>query len=347
MNPTWQSFLVASGAHLVGAAETQQVADFGSPQAELSATRDGTILADLSALGVIRFAGEDSEVFLQGQLSCDVREATLVRAQYGSYCTPKGRMLATFLLWRDKEGFCMQLPAELQQGIQKRLNMYVLRSKVRLVDASEERVRLGVAGEGAEAAIAELGGSAPQEDYAMEAVGPAMVIRLPGKRFELLVSPDDAPDIWKTVARHCTPVGDQCWEWLNIQAGIPVITARTQEQFVPQMANLELIGGVSFKKGCYPGQEIVARSQYLGKVKRRMYRVHLDASAAPQAGDALFGQGPAEQSGGMIVNAQPSPQGGYDALAVILNASVEAGDVRWKAPDGPALELLSLPYSVE
>lgn len=343
MNPTWQDFLRTVGAHF----DNGQLAHFGNPQQEIAATQSGTILTDLSYFSVIQFAGEDDETFLQGQLSCDVRQALQNHAQYGSYCTPKGRMLATFLLWRNADGFQMQLPASLREAIQKRLSMYVLRAKVKVSDASAATVRIGIAGLGAAAAVAELGAAAPEADYAVAQVGPANVIRLPGQRFELVLAPEDAPGVWQALRRHCTPVGSGCWEWLDIQAGIPTVTAGTQEQFVPQMANLELIGGVSFTKGCYPGQEIVARSQYLGKVKRRMYLVHLQSDAAPQAGDALFGQGPAEQSGGMIVNAQPAPQGGYDALAVILNTSLESGAVTWKTPDGPVLQLLSLPYSVE
>lgn len=343
MNPTWLNFLLAAGAHM----DNDRVGHFGNPEQEIAAAGGGSIVADLSHFGVIQFSGEDSEAFLQGQLSCDVRLATREHAQLGSYCTPKGRMLATFLLWRTEEGFCMQLPAELRESIQKRLGMYVMRSKVKLSDASEARIRLGLAGNGAVAAMAELGVTPPQEDYAVAQSGEMSVINLTGQRFELLVPPDAAPDVWQTLSKHCTPVGSGRWEWLEIQAGIPVITAGTQEHFVPQMTNLELIGGVSFKKGCYPGQEIVARSQYLGKVKRRMYRVRIQSDAAPLAGDELFGQGTTGQSAGMIVNAQSSPDGGYDALAVILSTALEAGAVHLKDPEGPVLELLSLPYTVE
>lgn len=343
MNSNWQDFLSAAGAHI----ENQQLVHFGQPQEEILAAQNGSILTDLSNLSVIQFAGEDSENFLQGQLSCDVKQATLEQARLGSYCTPKGRMLATFLLWRSEEGFFMQLPAPLREAIQKRLSMYVMRSKVKVSDASEQMIRLGIAGEAAPAALAELGGATPEDDYAVGKCGPATLIRLPGQRFEILVAPEDAAAVWQTLSKHCTPVGNGRWEWLEIQAGIPMVTAGTQEQFVPQMANMELIGGVSFTKGCYPGQEIVARSQYLGKVKRRMYRAHLQSDVAPQPGDVLFGQGPSEQSGGMVVNAQPAPDGGFDLLAVILNASIESGAVHWKTPDGPVLELLDLPYTVE
>lgn len=343
MNPDWQEFLLNAGALI----ENQQLVGFGQPQQEMLAAQNGSVLTDLSHLSVIQFIGEDSEIFLQGQVSCDVKQATLEQARLGSYCTPKGRMLATFLLWRSEDGFFMQLPAPLREAIQKRISMYVMRSKVKVSNASEQMIRLGIAGKTAPAALAELGGAAPQDDYAVARCGQVTVIRLPGERFEILVSPENATSVWQTLSKHCTPVGSDRWEWLEIQAGIPMVTSGTQEQFVPQMANMELIGGVSFTKGCYPGQEIVARSQYLGKVKRRMYRAHLQSEAAPQPGDVLFGQGPSEQSGGMIVNAQPSPDGGYDLLAVILNASIESGAVHWKTPDGPVLKLQSLPYVVE
>ena len=331
---------MARGARI----EHERIADFGKPQDEILAAEAGTILTDISTLGAIRFSGADAETFLQGQLTCDVREATTAHAQLGGYCTPKGRMLATFLLWRDDAGFCMQLPAELLEGIRKRLAMYVLRSKVKIEDASASAVRLGIAGPAAAEALAGLGAAVPANDYEMAQAGGATLIRLGERRFELLVSPDEAPGVWEKLAKHAMPAGSGCWEWLDIRAGIPMVTAATQEQFVPQMANMEAIGGVSFKKGCYTGQEIVARAQYLGKVKRRMYLVNIQAEAQPQAGDILFGQGPAEQSGGMIVDARPAPAGGYDALAVILNASVEAGEVRWKTADGPPLTVMALPY---
>lgn len=343
MNPSWQDFLRSVGAQFEG----EKLVHFGNPQQELEAARDGAIVTDLSHFGVIRFAGEDGESFLQGQLSCDVRQALHNHAQLGSYCTPKGRMLASFLLWRDSDGFLMQLPLELREAVQKRLGMYVLRSRVQSSDAGAASVRLGVAGPGAIHALEKLGMEIPDRDYEIAHTETMSAIRLPGMRVEILVPPEMAPGVWQSLANTCTPVGGGRWEWLEIQAGIPTITSATQEQFVPQMTNLELIGGVSFSKGCYPGQEIVARSQYLGKVKRRMYLVHFEAADAPLAGDLLFGHGPAEQSGGMIVNVQPSPEGGHDALAVILSTTLEAGEVRWKTLDGPVLQICSMPYSVE
>jgi folate-binding protein YgfZ len=141
-------------------------------------------------------------------------------------------------------------------------------------------------------------------------------------------------------------VGNQCWDWLNIRNGIPVITSATQDQFVPQMLNMEIIGAVSFNKGCYPGQEIIARTQHLGMLKRRMYLANIRSENSPQPGEELFSGDVQGQASGMIVNAAASPEGGHDVLAVIQIASAQAEDVHWKSLSGPTLKLLPLPYSV-
>ena len=343
MNPTWQTFLQNRNA----AIEDGRVTHYGDAAAELKTTRSGTVLADLSHLGLIHFSGEDAEAFLQGQLSCDVRKITADAAQYGGYCTPKGRLLANFLMWRSNGGYTMQLPGSLCAAIQKRLSMFVLRAEVKVTDSSESLVRIGVAGTHAAALVEKNLGAVPNANLGVIHGDQASILRLAQDRFELVITPEQAPALWEKLSKDATPVGAACWDWLEIKAGIPVITPATQEQFVPQMANLEAIGGVSFQKGCYPGQEIVARTQYLGKLKRRMYLAHIQSATSIMAGDELFSADMAEQSSGMIVNAAPSPDGGFDALAVIQMSSVEAGSVHWKSPDGPALEILPLPYTLK
>jgi len=338
MNPTWKDHLIKAGATLAD----DHAIHFGNPENELLAAQSGTILTDLSYRGVIGINGEDSQTFLQGQTTNDVRLAT-DRAQYNSLCTPKGRMLASFLLWRDADGYFLQLPADLQAGIQKRLTMYVLRSKVKVRDASDESVRLGVAGTGAEALLQTTLGALPPDAMGVVRHDKGTIIRLGATRFEIVAPPEQAPALWEKLSSSATPAGSACWEWLEIHAGVPVILPQTQEQFTPQMANFEAIGGVSFTKGCYTGQEIVARTQYLGKVKRRLYLAHLDSDSAPQPGDELLG---AEPTSGMVVNAQPAPGGGHDLLAVIPTGSVDAGAVYFKISGGPSLHFLPLPYPV-
>lgn len=339
MNPTWKDHLLKAGAFI----ENDRAIHFSNPEKELQAAQAGTILADLSHFGVIGVSGEDSQTFLQGQTTNDVR-LPAERAQYNSLCTPKGRMLASFLLWRHDDGYLLQLPAVLQAAIQKRLTMYVLRSKVKIRDACEESIRLGVAGAGAEALLQKTVGMPPQEILGLVRHPAATVIRLGPTRFEVVATVEQGPALWGELSSQSTPAGSPCWEWLEIRAGIPVILPQTQEQFTPQMANFEAIGGVSFNKGCYTGQEVVARTQYLGKVKRRLYLAHVHSDSTPQPGDELFG---AEQAAGMVVNAQPAPGGGFDLLAVIPTSSVETGAVRHKTPDGPVLSFQPLPYPVE
>jgi hypothetical protein len=172
----------------------------------------------------------------------------------------------------------------------------------------------------------------------------AFVLCLGEQRYDLFVAPDAAPAVWNQLAASHRPVGAPAWDWLLIDAGIPAVVPATQDQFVPQMANMEVLGGVSFNKGCYPGQEIVARSQYLGKVKRRLFLAHLDAES--RAGAELYSPDLPDQSTGHIANIAPAPGGGWDVLAVLHASSVEAGEVHVGGRDGPRLAFRPLPYSM-
>jgi len=303
-----------------------------------------TTLNTLDQLGLIAFAGEDAQAFLHAQLTSDVSGLAANSSQYSGYCTPKGRLLASFLLWRTEQGFYVQLPSPLREPIQKQVSKYILRSKLKARDASGEFVCLGVAGESAEASLKQLFGDVPHAPHDVARHDDVTIVRLPVDRFEIVVPRDKAPAVRESLAKDARAVSQEYWDWLDIRAGIPVITPATQEEFVPQMVNFDAIGAVSFDKGCYPGQEIVARMHYLGRLKQRMYLAHIESEAAPQPGDKLYSADLGEQSSGMIVNAAPAPESGYDALAVIQMSSVATGGVHWKALDGPALEFLPLPY---
>lgn len=343
MNPDWKNHLLAAGA----AIDHDAVLHFGDPAAELRAAQGGNIVADLSHFGLIGFAGEDSQTFLQGQVTNDMRQVTEQNAQFGSLCTPKGRMLATFLLWRRDGDYFMELPAALHESIRKHLSKYVMRAKVKVRDAGGELVRLGVAGEGAFESLRAIFGDLPQTPYAAIHGEHGLLIALPGNRYEIVVAFEQAGALWQALRPACTPVGAACWDWLAIRAGVPAILPATQEQFTPQMANIELLGGVSFTKGCYTGQEVVARTQHLGKVKRRLFLNHISGLAhtadevAPQPGDELSGT-----EHGMIVNAQAAPDGGFDVLAVIVTEDAVAGNIRWKTADGSPLQFQAMPYAV-
>jgi folate-binding protein YgfZ len=345
MNPDWQDFLQRQHALLEGGV----VLNFNDAAGELAATVDGTVLCDMSQFGTLRVSGEDAPTFLQNMLSSDVAAVTERQAQPSSFNTAKGRMLATFLIWKEGGDYFLHLPTSLRAPIQKKMSMYVLRSKVKIEDVSGERVSIGLAGENAADLLREnVSETLPQGILAVEQVsfqGAQISVIRAGTRFQINLRAADAPLLWQKLCAGARPVGSPCWDWLNIRAGVPLILPATQEQFVPQMANLDLIGGVSFKKGCYPGQEIVARMHYLGKLKQRMYLAHV-GSSAPVAGDKLYSAEMAEQSCGTVVNAAPAPGGGYDLLAVVQIAAASAQRIHLGALEGALLEFMPLPYSV-
>lgn len=303
-------------------------------------------ITDLSHFGLIRIAGADSRTYLQGQVTNDVNRVNQTQAQINSYCSPKGRMLGSFWLFQRGEDLLMQLPAERLAPTLQRLKMFVLRSKVSLSDASDELVRFGLSGDCAPALL----DTAPGEPWSTVTTGEVTIIRLPGDRprFDLVGPLDTMTSLWSRLSEQATPTRPDFWALMDIRAGLPTVFDETAEAFVPQMANLQLLGGISFTKGCYTGQEVVARMQYLGKLKRRMYLARIAGDARPEPGTELFS--PSSESGqgaGRVVDAAPSPEGGFEALVVLQISSAEEGDIHLGGADGPRVELEPLPYAFE
>ncbi|HEY9197823.1 MAG TPA: folate-binding protein YgfZ [Gammaproteobacteria bacterium] len=343
MQAEWKEFLISSGAEFDGA---DCVVSFGNPDAELRVALTGTVFADLSQRGVLAVRGQDAEAFLQGQFTNDVLHLDAGHSQLNGYCSAKGRLLANFRLWREADAILLSMPRVMLETVTKRLQMFVLRSAVSFEDMSERRVRLGVSGSHAEA---ELGGLIAGVPVAADEVmhsGEYTVLRLPGlqPRFEVHGPLAAMRKLWDVLNVRGAPIGTAAWELLDILAGIPAILPETADAFVPQMVNYQIIGGVNFKKGCYPGQEVVARMQYLGKLKRQMYLARVDSPDAPRPGDDVYSADDPEQSAGKIVNAQPHPDGGYQLLAVVQIASREGGQVHLGSAQGPLLTFGDLPY---
>ncbi|MFA7270857.1 MAG: folate-binding protein [Sterolibacterium sp.] len=337
MKQEWTDFLVRQGARHDGL-------DFGKPAEELAHAQSATILTPLLDLALIRVSGEEAKLFLHNLLTNDIKRLRFDAAQRNGLCNPKGRLLATFLVWYENADLMIAVSADLHAAILKKLSMYVLRTKVKLTDASDERVLVGLSGTQVEAVLGGLG-NIPAGTMTVSSIEHGHVIRLDDLRFLLALDISAAPKIWQRLAVAAHPAGLSAWHWREITSGIPQVTAATSEEFIPQMVNFDLIGGVSFHKGCYPGQEIVARTQYLGKLKRRMYRAHLE-TASTSFGDQLYAPETGEQSCGRIVNIAPSPQGGNELLAVIQSTCADAGEVHLGNPVGPSLVLLPLPYAL-
>lgn len=295
-------------------------------------------VAALTHWGVIRAAGEDATKFLQGQLTQDVALLGLSEARLAAFCNAKGRMQASFIVFkRSHDEVLLVCSRDILATTLKRLSMFVLRAKAKLSDASAEFSLYGVAG----GAIEEIAGSA----------GPAWTkVGLDSADLVFL-----HPGAGQARALWCAPAGTPApqvplmdlalWQWLEVQSGIAMVTQPIFEAFVPQMLNYESVGGVSFKKGCYPGQEVVARSQFRGTLKRRAYLMH--TAGTPTVGQEVFHALDAEQPCGLVAATAAHPAGGFDAVVSMQTAAAADsanGRLALESSNGAALVLLPLPY---
>ena len=292
-------------------------------------------IAPLAHLGLIRARGDDARTFLQGQLTNDVAGMGLSEARLAGFCSAKGRLQASFIVWKlADDDLLLACAASVLPATLQRLSMFVLRAKCKLTDASAELSVFGATG----ASAAALVGDTPA--WGSRSAFGGTLVRLPDvdgvARALLAVPPADAP------AADASP---EAWHLLEVRSGIPTIEAATVEQFVPQMLNYELIGGVDFQKGCYPGQEVVARSHYRGTIKRRMFLFECDAAAQP--GQEVFHSADPEQPAGRVVNAAPLPGGaGSAALVEVKLAALDGGSLHLSSAGGVVLRLGKLPYAV-
>jgi len=296
--------------------------------------------AELQRLGLLSCSGDEARAFLHAQLTSDITGLAQDEARIAGWCSAKGRLLATFLVISHGNEFLLQLPREIAPAVAKRLSMFILRAKVKLADASEGWAQFGLWGSDAAERLAALGFTVPQAPLRAAHAQGGIVVQVAAQRFLVLVP----AALHERLAAIANASDEQAWALEEIRAGRPQVLLATQDQFVPQMVNLERLGAVDFKKGCYPGQEIVARTQYRGVLKRRMVRARVAAAAA--TGDELFADGFPGQASGAVVNAAAAPGGGSELLAVAQISALESAQpLRLRSADGPALELLPLPYA--
>lgn len=290
-------------------------------------------IAPLSHLGVIRVEGEDAAKFLHGQLTQDFALLGTDQARLAAFLSPKGRMQASFIGFkRSTTEVLLVCSRDLLAPTLKRLSMFVLRAKAKLTDATADFTLLGLAGD------AVPGGAQPA--WSRAEVGAATVVHL--------YPADGTPRaLWVAPATEPAPAGaslsESLWAWAEVRSGVATLTAPVVEAFVPQMLNYESVGGVNFKKGCYPGQEVVARSQFRGTLKRRAYIAHAPAPMA--VGAEVFAAADLEQPCGTVVQAAAAPGGGVDAI-VSIQISTAEGPLQVGAEGGVPLTLLPLPYAL-
>lgn len=344
MRARFHEALAARGAKVEG---TRVVGFHGAdPRDEARAARATTIVADLSHRALMRATGPEAEQYLQNQLTSDVREITAGKTRLAAFCMPKGRVLGLFRLFRAQGAIHLECPEDAKERAVARLRMMILRAKVALEDAENELLRLGVCGPDASERLAHvLGIPCPANETVVEANG-LVVMALPGPTPRFMIAGDDhalVPIFDRLVAAGSTPVGANAWDLAEIEDGLPRVHAETQEAFLPQFLDLEALHGLSYTKGCFPGQEVVARTHYLGKTVRILVRGTVDAEPPAPGTPLRVLREDGDRDGGVVAAAVLAAKG--SALLVVCPVDdVEAGrSFRLGAADGPEIRLAETP----
>ena len=317
MSDTWYSFLRRQGAVFEGIS----VRRFGNGASTYLNPND-TVFSPINWMGIARVSGSDAANFLQAQLTGDISDIGPEITRISGYCNPKGRLLAIFRVLREGDDFLLLSDSDILPNILQRLQMYVLRMKVHLA-AETARVAIGLVGPDADHIVAELSGSRPE--ITNDVVCKQGICSIPfgekEKGYLIIAPPEQLIESWAVIRSGAQLAGSDQWTLFEMRSGIPRITPATQEHFIPQSVNLDLIGGVSFSKGCYPGQEIVARVRYLGRLKHRMARAIVAHGELPAPGDPVFLDAETTQRAGTVINAVSLPNGTGELLATVPLAS--------------------------
>jgi folate-binding protein YgfZ len=304
---------------------------------------DSAFFCPLTHEGVLAVRGSDAAKFLQGQLTCNLNYLSDTQASLGARCTQKGRMQSSFRILLQGDGVLLAMATELLEPQLADLKKYAVFSKSKLTDESAAWARFGLSN--ADQTLATFGLELPADTDSVVRTDTLIAIRVSANRAELWVPAEHAETIGQQLASQLQQADLNAWLLGQIRAGIGQVMPQTRELFIPQMLNLQAVGGVSFKKGCYTGQEIVARMQYLGKLKRRLYRLNLDAAQLPEPGTALFSPNHNSAIGEVVIAAKADQS--IELLAVLQAEAADSGDVHVGSLEGPGLNVLDLPYQLD
>lgn len=304
---------------------------------------DSAFFCPLVHEGMLAVRGPEAGKFLQGQLTCNLNYLSDSQSSLGARCTAKGRMVSSFRILPEGDGYLMAMAAELVEPQLADLRKYAVFSKCSLADESAAWARFGLAG--ADQPLAELGLQLPANGDAVARANGLIAVRLGDGRAELWAPAAEAASLRERLAAQLREAELNDWLLAQVRAGVGQVFGSTRELFIPQMINLQAVGGVSFKKGCYTGQEIVARMQYLGRLKRRLYRLALAGDTLPAAASELFSPVHATSVGEVVLAARG--ERGCELLAVLQEDAAADGRIHLGSLEGPALSLLELPYTLD
>ena len=293
MNEQWQTFISNYSTHSINNEHIEKGCLFDLSRSE----------------ALLEFTGDDARTFLQGQLTNDINDVSNEISQLSGYCNPKGRLLALFRLFSIKDKIYLQFPASLLARIKKRMQMFVMMSKVSIKDVSGELISIGLAGKNIPSLLKQQFNALEETDNAVLKQNGITLINISGSsptitpQYQCIGSFDAIASLCgQLFSNDISLIDNAGWTQLNIQAGLPAVEEKTLEAFVPQMLNLHRLNAINFKKGCYTGQEVVARMHYLGKSKRAMFQIKFNTDKLAKPGDSLFSpESTSGQGAGKIV----------------------------------------------
>jgi hypothetical protein len=341
MKSDWKAILPADPKNIAGGGLIS--ADGGA-----AATLNGAAMSPLSEHTVVAIAGKDAAEFLHAQFTTEIANCDHPGHRFSAYCSPAGRVLATLHVVPIADGFLLHVPNAIAQSLVSRLRMHVLRADVTIDTGNDKWLSLGLSAGNLSGLIEPVLGSSPDAIGCVLSQPPqyGLYIRGPQPRMIVVAPAECMIELWATLQTEFQAIDSEAWRWLDIAAGVPHLDAATTDRFTAQGLNLDLIDAIDFSKGCYPGQEIIARVHYRGRVKRRLFRLRVDTDRIPSPGDLVYDAKRPDQTGGYVLNAARAPDGGTELLAVLRIADWRDGNLRLVAITGPVLEPLSLPYLI-
>lgn len=350
-NTQWKEYLIKQGAQITNENNSEELATFKNVEAT-AATPDGSQITPLLHLGMLSIKGLDSAKFLQGQITCDTNSVSPESSVLGAACSPKGRMYSSFRLiqrrFSEQPEYLARMRADIILSTTEILGKYSVFFKAQLEDVAHHWVGIGIIGSHCDDTLKTIFGSLPLQTNQVVQSGRGILIRTPGSqpRYECWITEDQAKDIWQQLGQHATPTDTHQWILQDIQSGLAEITRATVESFIPQMLNFQALGAISFDKGCYTGQEIVARTHYRGKAKRRLVRVSLDSAPALIPGIEIYQTGKS-QSIATVVAAVAIDERYQEAL-LVMQADL-ADEKEWELDSEQhhfTARQLELPYAI-
>jgi len=351
LDPIWSDFLQSQNAQLD---DKGKIITFGQAELERFLIKNGPVVTSLTHQALLKISGADAQTFLQSQLTNDIQSVTETQAQYSAFCDPKGHVLANFLVFMYQGDYYLNFDGSIEQAITQRLKMFVLRSDVNIESVNNQLIQIGFAGEFGDLDVQRRLQTKVKETFecgmiTSEGMEQVQVVKVPGPyhKYALFGPAEQMIKAWQSIRANSDLTNNFDWKLLDIAAGIPTVTSATTGQFIPQFFNLDKLEGISFKKGCFPGQEIIARTHYRGKVTKRMLRLRFKEEVPLSSGDELKLKDSHDKTYKMtVISANPDILEGTLCLAIASLKPLESIEGDLLTESGRSVSIEPLPYKI-